>query len=422
VKPHLPRGLHRTIYFLAPCLAMVGFLRGLPALLVLAGAMALLPVAAALYVLVMGRGLTAGRRIATGACQDDEITAAVRVVNRGLLPAHLVEVGDEFEPSLTPAVRLAVPVPLRPGYQHTFEYRESCGRHRGVYAVGPLQLRVRDPMGFFARRTSIADIVPFDVYPKIVPLEGIGFPGGRPGIVTEAASAPRPGQSLLYLGAREYRPGDEPRSIHWPASARTGRLIVQEREFDLPPMVTLVLDLEERHFTGVGMRSTLEFQVSLAASLALEATRRRGAFQVVADGLLLPAGGGPMQMEAFLHRLVSLKARSTRTVADVLAEALATIPPRSVVVPLLAGLELDVLELGEAIRACTAIGCAVRAVALDDSTFLQRQELAPIPGRRRATAAELSGALAWAGARLCVVRAEDDPIERIGELFPEGAR
>lgn len=232
----------------------------------------------------------------------------------------------------------------------------------------------------------------------------------------------RPGQSLMYLGTRDYRPGDEPRSIHWPATARAGRLIVKEREFDLPPMVTLVLDLEERHFQGLGARSTLEYQVSLAGSLALEATRQRGAFQVVADDLLLPAGSGMMHVEALLHKLVTLRAQGRRPVGVVLQEALGVIPPRSLVVLFVAGLELDVMELAEAVRGATTTGAAVCAAILDDSTFLQRKEYAADPERVVARRRELTGALTWAGAHVCVMGAEDDPIARVQDLFPGAVR
>ena len=417
MKPDLPRGLYRAVFFLAPCIGLIGLTLEVPALSVLAGGMLGLIMLAALYVIVVGGRLSLGRRCADGACQDDSVPVTLAAVNRGFLPVHLLEVGDEFEPALNPAVRLVVPSMLWPGYQHAFEYSGHCFRRRGIYHVGPLSLQVRDPMGFFVRREAVADIRQFDVFPNIVPLPTVQFPKGRPGASCATQSYPRAGASLAYLGTREYRPGDEVRDIHWPATARLGRPVVKEREVDLPPMVTLVLDLDERHFEGVGQRSTVEFQVTVAASLALEATRQRGAFQVIADDLHLPVGAGPMQLEAFMHKLVTLKPDSNRAIGDVLREAARHVPPDSLVVPFIAGLELHPGLLSAGVQACVAQGCAVRCVVFDDSTFLRRKRRVPAPGDTRLSVETIVRWLNAAGAEACVMGAEDDPSARILEIF-----
>src|SRR5438445_13416249 len=50
-------------------------------------------------------------------------------------------------------------------------------------------------------------------------------------------AAPRAGSGTEMFGAREYRPGDPLRRIHWRSSARHGELIV--REFEPPGVQTV---------------------------------------------------------------------------------------------------------------------------------------------------------------------------------------
>jgi uncharacterized protein (DUF58 family) len=417
MKPELPRGFYRALTFWTASLGTIGLLIGAPALVVLAGGVAALAAAAGIYLALVGERIHVGREAPAGACQDDFVPVRLRVANRGRLPVYLLEIGDGFEPALDSAIRRLVPALLPPGFQYTVTYEGHCFRHRGAYHLGPLELQVRDPLGFFGRRRSVADFVAFDVYPRIVPMQEVTLPGGRPGVSIEVHSTPRPGHSLQYLGPRDYRPGDERRAIHWTATARAGRLIVREFEFDRPPMTMLVLDLDERHFEGLGQRSTLEFQVSVAASLALEVTRQRGSFEVVADGLALPAAAGPLQMEAFLHALVTLRAGSTRSIARVLGDAAERVRRDALVVPFVAGLEVEPERLEEAVRGCAAAGAWVHVVVLDDETFLKRQERRSVPGLRRLDPDQMVRRLTDAGARVCVLGGEDEAPVRIRELF-----
>lgn len=68
----------------------------------------------------------------------------------------------------------------------------------------------------------------------------------------------------------EYRPGDSLRHIHWRTSARQNRLMVKDLEIEPSGDVWIVLDLYRHvHSTG-GPASTLEYAVTVAASLAAE--------------------------------------------------------------------------------------------------------------------------------------------------------
>jgi uncharacterized protein (DUF58 family) len=66
---------------------------------------------------------------------------------------------------------------------------------------------------------------------------------------------------------REYVPGDDPRMIHWPTTARTGTLMVREHVEVRRPEFTIVLDTAD----AAGTPDDFEESVDVAASLAVHA-------------------------------------------------------------------------------------------------------------------------------------------------------
>jgi uncharacterized protein (DUF58 family) len=78
----------------------------------------------------------------------------------------------------------------------------------------------------------------------------------------------RTGAGEEYLGVRDYRPGDPPRSVHWRSTARAGRLVVREFEEEIASKVSLVLAGAD---AGTPPDSAFESLVSAAASIAIYA-------------------------------------------------------------------------------------------------------------------------------------------------------
>ncbi len=133
---------------------------------------------------------------------------------------------------------------------------------RGIYELGPAEVRTTDPFGFlrFARR--FAERTEVVVYPRAYDLGGLPL-GGR-GVEPEAwGSFARQGDEFSTL--REYRHGDERRHIHWKSVARTGDLIVREFSASSPRRYAVILDL---HRAGLRVpEAEIEEAVSAAASV-----------------------------------------------------------------------------------------------------------------------------------------------------------
>jgi uncharacterized protein (DUF58 family) len=66
---------------------------------------------------------------------------------------------------------------------------------------------------------------------------------------------------------REYRDGDDLRRIHWPATARTGELMVRQEDRPAKRRAVVVLDTRAVGHGGSGRSSSLEWCVTMAASV-----------------------------------------------------------------------------------------------------------------------------------------------------------
>ncbi|OLP72781.1 hypothetical protein BJM39_09955 [Salmonella enterica subsp. enterica serovar Javiana] len=100
---------------------------------------------------------------------------------------------------------------------------------RGRHRLGPLGVRLRDPFGLSTRVAAISGSSDILVLPRILPLGG-GQPPGS-GVGAEGAI---PHMVALHgeddVSIRSYRDGDDLRRIHWPATAKTGELMVRQED------------------------------------------------------------------------------------------------------------------------------------------------------------------------------------------------
>lgn len=142
---------------------------------------------------------------------------------------------------------------------------------RGLYRFGPFHLATRFPFGLFQKALSWGAGQKLVVYPAI---------GKSTLLALSAGITPqweRRKKTRLHLGAeefhglRDYRPGDNPKWIHWRSSARFAKLMVREFESNDKQQVSLLLDT---YLPDAGSDGDHRFEtaVSFAATLACECT------------------------------------------------------------------------------------------------------------------------------------------------------
>ena len=150
---------------------------------------------------------------------------------------------------------------LRPQGGDAVEVPVSFPR-RGIYELGPAQVRATDPFGFLRFIRTFRERAEVVVYPQVYELPGLSLGAGN----VEAGARGSLGQrGDEFAGLREYRRGDDRRHIHWKSLARTGELFVKEFALQDPRRFTVALDLRRQ-----GLRvpeKEVEDAVSAAASV-----------------------------------------------------------------------------------------------------------------------------------------------------------
>jgi uncharacterized protein (DUF58 family) len=154
---------------------------------------------------------------------------------------------------------------IRPGRTVSLAYPVR-GNRRGRLEVGPLRIRIRDPFGVAerVRRYTATDQVV--VYPRIEPLaERLPHGAHRTSEGSDTRRLLNTGDEFYTM--REYLHGDDLRRIHWPTTARRGRLMVRQHELPWQVQATIFCDTRLAAHRGHGAGSSVEQAISVAASL-----------------------------------------------------------------------------------------------------------------------------------------------------------
>jgi len=368
--------------------------------------------------------LRAARTIGSSAFEDEPVAVELRLENHGRRPAVLVELGDSFEPGLADRQLVMEPGPLGPARRRRLRYRASCSQRWGEYQVGPLTVAASDPLGLFPRTRVIADVSPFAVLPRPVPIPGVEKLGARPSLRLQEQAAPRPGQSLAFLGVRDYRPGDERRRIHWPATARCGAPVVKELEVDRIPYFTLLLDLDRAHHAGTGRVSTLDCVVRTAASLVWAAARGGHVVQIAGEDakpLRLPPGTGTVHLTRCLLELIRVRQQGASPFLEVVEASLPVLPPGSTAALLCGASHLRRGPLEATLAALEARDVRPLVVLVHDASFTAIRRQLRARAEADAHCADLAAALRARGVAGAVLDSEGELAGALARLASEAS-
>ncbi|MFO0271508.1 MAG: DUF58 domain-containing protein [Gemmatimonadota bacterium] len=234
-----------------------------------AGAVAVAAVGAALvadFVLLPGpRAVRIAREVPDTIGLGDDVAATVRVEND--TPRVLAAtVGDQLVAPLHGGIgRADVVLPARGVAEATFTFRASV---RGLATLGPVGARVRTRLGLVARRLRLDAAAPVEVVPSVAGVGRYRLLALQHRLdVLGIRALRRTGDGLAFAGVREYAQGDDPRRIHWKATARRQKLMVREHVLERAQTMLLLVDAGRNMTQLVG--DVPRFEQALSSVLLL---------------------------------------------------------------------------------------------------------------------------------------------------------
>lgn len=188
------------------------------------------------------------------------------ITNTGSMRSAALEVTEPATAELTTGLRCLLP-PLRAAHRARTEF-ELRPQRRGRFALRAPTVRVGDPFGLWEDVRTLPVHSTVLVVPALVDLAGMPpSAGSRSAAADRAVAGVTAGDP--DVGIREYRSGDDIRTIHWRASARHDELMVRLNEPVSHGGAVVMLDHRAAAHVGTGAVASLETAVSLAASISV---------------------------------------------------------------------------------------------------------------------------------------------------------
>jgi len=214
------------------------------------------------------------------------------------LPSFSIEVEDLIEGR--PIEKRCYFLKLPAGRLQETAYRNTMAR-RGRYRLSGFRLATKFPFGLVPRARTVADADDLYVYPALIPPPA--------SLLRGLPAHPAPGRSFApsrqgeFRGLRAFRPGDDPRDIHWRSSARRGIPLVREKEDEETRAATVVLDNDAQ--TGADPEA-FERAVSEAAGICVELVQRGFSVGLAVRGGEVRPAVGAGQAERLLRALAEI--------------------------------------------------------------------------------------------------------------------
>jgi uncharacterized protein (DUF58 family) len=188
---------------------------------------------------------------------------------------------------------------------------------RGRHRVGAWRLDVLLPLGFFLK----SKVLIFDrevlVYPRLLPMSSVSVRRGGGRRSPDALESRGREGDVTQL--RDFREGDELRSLHWKQTARQQRLVVVERQRTTEIPVFFVVDPRLENPADPKQRDKFERLVSEVATGVVLRLREGVPVGIVIGSLVVPPVRSLRQVSALLRPLAEVmpRPRSDAAPADV---------------------------------------------------------------------------------------------------------
>lgn len=215
----------------------------------------------------MLRHLQVERSLERRAFLGDRVTVTLRLKNLSRLPIPWLLFNEVLPINLSTPPFFRQVITLGGQGSHTAGYTLSA-RKRGYYQIGPLKLQTGDLLGIKRELSGNFEADYLIVYPKVVSISELGLPTHSPQVILPT-TVPLFQDPNRLIGVRDYTQGDNPRHIHWPATAATGQTLVKQFQPAIARDNAIFLNLNRADYARQGYPDpVIELAITVAASLA----------------------------------------------------------------------------------------------------------------------------------------------------------
>ncbi|WP_372370448.1 DUF58 domain-containing protein [Candidatus Uabimicrobium sp. HlEnr_7] len=279
------RNRRLTWIFIIFFLLAVGLIRGERVALILAQTMLALMMVTYTYVRYIIHKIDIRRETISKATEGDVVSVYLEIESKFWFPIRWICVKDYFGAEIycdRQHEYLITQFDLWCKRQ-SIQYLAKCAAGRGKYSIGPVEIIVTDPLGIWILSKNLPVVDEVLVLPAIVQLRSISRDGKQRLNFSGVRTSHKSGLSYDFCGTREYRSGDSLRYIHWPATARTSKLIIKEFQQITTSRITIFLDLYRKSLQGF-RPTNLDYAIKIAGSVAKYAVDNSYEFRLMAEG------------------------------------------------------------------------------------------------------------------------------------------
>ena len=229
------------------------------------------------------RNIRIHRKYSETNMEDGKVRITLTVINDSIFPKYMLLISDSF-PSIYPDEKnekLLIPLVEGRG-KVNISYEQRCYT-RGVFKFGKITIESYGLLGFFYMKKKIqATPDRLIVFPKTYRLDHFLLNNVSPYFARQEHTYQVTGRSHDFLGIREYVPGEETRFIHWPTTAKQGKLMIKEFKEIATHSLTVILDTHQHSVFGEGRETTSEDMYRICATLLKISRQKRYTFDLFA--------------------------------------------------------------------------------------------------------------------------------------------
>lgn len=309
-----------TVWLFAIFALLASVILHFGSMFIMALALIAVPLISYLIGRVSVREISCIRDVPWYAHEDETVDITVRITTRkGILGS--IEIDDQLPKWLVRQSETSGRAGVDESGETAMIY-SIIGEKRGDYQIGPLRLKITDPLGFYSFNVFHPLKSRIIILPRPLDIPELQIkPTGQTGEHQYEGSGSK-GSGLDFHSVREYHSGDELRRVHWPSTAKHGKLNVIEFEHTKVEDAVIAVDLQSGTELGESRFTTLEYAVSIAAALSEQALSLGSTVRLICQGVSGAASRpakGLSHWYSILEALAKVEARSLTPIGETIA-------------------------------------------------------------------------------------------------------